>query len=304
MASATSDTSTGVGQHYWTVTLTAPSGASAALQQFVTMGQDAIQTAVDLLGRGATELPPIMDDLLQTVTYQDLGTGTASTDYQALLSEIESRQTSLLSTDNQVLQASITVSAATDTTLQYIETIVNDLQSEFSSITGTLTAAENTALMQQIGDAVDMVNARVTSVYQANQSIAGSSDSNSSGTGSGSGSGSSSTGTSTSASGTGSSDSSGSNILSSLMSIIPMLAMPLVSIAPELLKDLTPKAGASGASAQSGTGKPAGAQPVGNGTAQPAAVTAPVNPGGPTAAPAAANPSTAAAPQNQSAPQS
>jgi hypothetical protein len=257
--SAQPGTGYGVGQHYWVVTLTPPAGASTALQQFVLMGQDAIQTSVDLLGRGTTELPPVVDDLLQTMTYQDLGSGSANSDYQALLSAIQDRQQTLLSKDNEVMQASITVSASTDSTLKYIESVVNELQSEFDAITGKLTAAEETALMQQIGVAIDIVNARVTSVYESNNAIAGTGAASDTGSDTGStGSDASDTTsgqTADTSSGSGSSgDSSG---LSSIMEMLPMLAMPLMSLAPELLKDLT-KAFAPGQQNQNS----------GNGTAQ------------------------------------
>lgn len=330
--SAQQGTGSGVGQHYWVVTLTPPAGASTALQQFVLMGQDAIQTSVDLLGRGATELPPVVDDLLQTVTYQDLGTGSASSDYQALLSAIEDRQQTLLSKDSDVMQASITVSAATDSTLKFIEGVVNELQSEFDAITGKLTAAEETALMQQIGVAIDIVNARVTSVYEANNAIAGTSSGATSdpvsATGSTGSDASDTTDGQTTGTSSGSGDSSG---LSSIMEMLPMLAMPLMSLAPELLKDLT-KAFApgqqnqnagNGTAPQQGNGttpQPGGtqtpAQTPATNPAQPAAVTTPntrrtsngapatpntpaaTGPATPAAPAAAATPSTAAQTQN------
>ena len=218
----------GVGQHYWTVTLTPPAKASVALQQFVAMGQAAIQAAVDLLGRGATELPPVVDDLLQTVIYKDLGSGTASSDYQALLSAIEQRKATLVAQDQQVMSVSAKVAAATDDTLAYIQTVVSELQSEFNSIKGKLSAAEETALMTQIGDAIDLVNARVTTAYEVNQTHAGT------GSGGGGGSGSSSAGGGDTGSGGG-----GSNPLSSIMEILPMLLAPLASLGPELVKELT-----------------------------------------------------------------
>ncbi len=315
MTSATSDSSTGVGQHYWTVTLTPPSGASAALVQFVTMGQDAIQTAVDLLGRGMPDLPPVMDDLLTSVTYQDLGEGTANSDYQALLTEIENRQTSLLSSDNQVLQASITVSASGDVTLQYIESVVDQLQSEFNSITGTLSAAENQALMEQIGEAVDMVNARVTSVYETNQSIAGVSGSGG-GTGSGTGS---STGTYSSTGSTyggttssGSSSGDSGNSLMSLLEISTALAAPLIQLAPELLKDLKPNQTNSQHNSNSQQNSNQSNQNTASANAgqpsddtQHAATAASANPGQPNATPAVTNSPTTTSPttgSNQSTP--
>jgi hypothetical protein len=288
----------GVGQHYWTVTLTPPAQASVALQQFVAMGQAAIQAAGDLLGRGATEPPPVVDDLLQTVIYEDLGSGTASSDYQALLSAIEQRKATLMAQDQQVMKVSAKVAAATDDTLAYIQTVVSELQSEFSSIKGKLSAPEETALMTQIGDAIDLVNARVTTAYEVNQAHAGT------GSGGGSGSGSSSTGS-------GGGGGGGSNPLSSIMEILPMLLAPLASLGPELVKELT-KALQAGQPAPGASGPSQPAPILGNppptvkytpppppgGYAIPAGASAPA-----VAAPAAAAPTTAApatASQNQS----
>lgn len=302
MPSATSDTSTATTGRY-TVTLTPPAQASVALQQFIAMGQQAIQIAVDLLGKGVPELPPDVDDLMTTVTYQDLGSGTASSDYQNLLAQIESRSASLLSSDQQVLQASATASVNTASTLQYIQGIVSELQSEFTSITGKLTATENTAVMQQVGDAVDIINARVTSIYEANQTVAG--NGNSGGDGSGSGNtGASYTGASNSGN-TSSGSSSGSG-LSSLMEILPMLAAPLISLAPELLKDLTKGLGKNGQQnpGQPGTPvQPGGPNiPAQPGATPPTTATAPANPGQPNTAPATANTTQQNQQHNQSSP--
>jgi hypothetical protein len=251
------------------------------------------------------DLPPVVDDLLTTVNYQDLGEGTANTNYQAVLTEIENRQTSLLSSDNQVLQASITVSASADTTLQYIESVVDQLQSEFNSITGMLSASENQALMQQIGEAVDIINARVTSVYETNQSIAGTSGSGSStcsGTGSSTGTYSSTGASYGGATSSGSSSGDSSSSLMSLLEIPMMLAAPLMQLAPELLKDLKPNQtnsqhNSNGQQNQNGQQNPnpggpniasanAGQQA---GPAQPAATAAPANTVQPNVAPAVSN---------------
>ncbi|MGF6887648.1 hypothetical protein ABIA39_006247 [Nocardia sp. GAS34] len=181
----TVDNGTGVGAHYWTVTLTPPAQAPTALRDFVAMAQNAIQMAVDLLGRRAPELPPGVDDLMTPTIYQSLGTGEADKNYKAILAAVDQRRDSLLGTDQTVLQAAITVSARSDTVLQTAEGVVDQLQTELKSITGKLTAAQTAALMQQIGYAVDVVNAQVTSVYEANHGTARSHGANGGGTGSG-----------------------------------------------------------------------------------------------------------------------
>ena len=262
-------TTTGIGAHYWTVTLTPPKQAPAALQEFVAMAQDAIQTSVDLLGRGAPELPPAVDDLLTTTIYQDLGAGAANANYQALLAEVEKRKQSLLESDNTVTSAAITVSARSDSTLKYVEGLVEQLQSEMTSITGKLTSAQCAAVMQQIGYVMDVVNARVVAVYEANHGTAGtgSSGSGSGTTGSSSSTGDSGTGSTGSGDGSGaassssSTGSSGASGLSSLIEMLPMvgmMAIPLVTqMAPQVLKAL----GLDGQHQQNGATGQSGAAP-------------------------------------------
>ncbi len=294
----TADGTTGVGAHYWTVTLTPPKQAPAALQEFVAMAQEAIQTSVDLLGRGVPELPPLVDDLLTTTTYQDLGAGAANANYQALLAEVDKRKESLLESDNTVTSAAITVSARSDSTLKYVEGLVEQLQSEMTALTGKLTSAQCAAVMQQIGYVMDVINARVTAVYEANNGTAGT-GSGGSGTGSGSGSSSSSTGdsgTGSTASGSGdgsgaassssSTGSSGASGLSSLIEMLPMvglMAIPLVTqMAPQVLKAL----GLDGQHQQNGASGPAGVASQANPAQQNTATPQP-----------AATPSTTATPQ-------
>lgn len=191
---ATTDNgTTGVGAHYWTVQLTPPVQAPPALTEFVAMSRNAIQLSVDLLGRGAPRLPPAVDDLLTATTYQDLGAGEANASYQAMLAEVTKRKESLLETDSSVVRAAITVSARNDSTLQYVQGLVEHLQSQMAALTGKLTSAQCAAVMQQIGYVMDILNARVASVYEANHGTAGSSGGGGGGTASGGATGSSGT---------------------------------------------------------------------------------------------------------------
>lgn len=318
----TVDDTTGVGAHYWTVTLTPPKGAPIALQEFVAMAEEALQTSVDLLGRGAPALPPVVDDLLTSTTYQELGAGAGAEGYQARLAEVNKRKDSLLETDKSVLRSAITVSARNDSTLKYIERLVEQLESQMAAITGELTSAQCAAVMQQIGYVMDIVNSRVIAVYEANHGTAGTGSGGTDGQSAGSG-GASDTGGSGSA-GTGSGGGSagsgvgsgGSDMLSSLIGMVPvlgmvgMMALPLLmQVIPKVLEALDPNAhqhgdqnqdqngstGPSGASSRTDSAQPSAPAPQ---AAATPAVSAP-----PSAAPAVAPPQTVTPPSTGAVPQ-
>ncbi|MCX4092185.1 hypothetical protein [Nocardia sp. alder85J] len=219
------------------------------------MAESAIQTAVDLLGRGTTFAPPNVDDLLTSVQYDDLEQGTATNAYKTVLAAVQARQTALQSYDGTVLQAAIVMSAGKDTTLSAIGSIVSELNALLSGVgKAKLTSTQETTLMKAIGDAVDAVYKKVTAVAEQNAAMAGSGSSSGSGTDSGgssgssadsgsSGSGSSGDGSgsgtssgSTSSASTGSSSGSGLSSLLPLLMMIPMGLMELAPLVPEFLK--------------------------------------------------------------------
>lgn len=276
LSAASSSSSTGVGVHYWKVELDCPPGASAALKSYIGLAQTAIQTAVDLLGRGTPITPPDVSDLMQPVIYQDLGQAESTVGYRHALSQIQQRQSALLTLDSEVLQTSVVVAASQDQTLAAIEQIVGELNDILDSVgSAKLKAVQEQSLMWQIANAVDEVYKAVDSVAQQNQQIAGTASDSSSSSGSG-----------TSGSGSGSGDMSGLMQLA----MIPMtLASSLAPTVMQMLqkhddphKDDKTDPNATG---QTPPGAPA-IVPAAN-AAQPAATPAPGTPA--TAAPAAAN---------------
>ncbi|MQY28233.1 hypothetical protein [Nocardia aurantia] len=251
-------TATGVGKHYATVTLVRPPGGSAALKSLISMAESAIQTAVDLLGRGTTVAPPQVDDLLTTVQYHDLEQSETTKAYKAVLAAVRSRRSALLTYDDTVLQAAIVMSADKDTTLAAIKSVISELNALLTGVgKAKLTHAQESTLMTEIGRAVDAVYEKVTAVAEQNAAMAGSgsgsSDGGSSGAssdGSSSGGGSSDSGSSGEGAGSGSASGSGSatgataadssggglSALLPLLMMIPMGAMELAPIGMELLK--------------------------------------------------------------------
>jgi hypothetical protein len=250
-ATTTSSASTG---HYWTVALTPPAGASAGLKAFIAMAEEAIQTAVDLLGRGTPDLPPKVDDLLQPVIYESIGDSLMKTQYQEALAKVQSRQTALLTYDTKVMNTSIVVAAGSDETLQAIKEIVAELQAKLEAVgSGKLKPAQEVALMKLVAEAIDLVYNKVEAVNQLNNDMAGAGNSNSGSSGSGS----------SGQSGSAGSGDGGLGQLVSMLGMLPMMAMPLVSQLPELLKqqDKNKEKGAAQDSAQPGGGQPQAAAP-------------------------------------------
>ncbi|RDI54542.1 hypothetical protein [Nocardia mexicana] len=175
-------------KHYWDVPLEPPPGASPALRSFVNMADTAIQTAVDLLGRGVPVPPPPVDDLLKPVVVKTLGKGKATENYREALAAVQTRQTSLLEFDNQVAKTAVEVAAEKDETLRAIKQIVAELQTKLKAVgKGKLKAPQETKLMMQIADALEQVYKRVDAVYKSNQKWAGGSEGGESGGGQGGG---------------------------------------------------------------------------------------------------------------------
>ncbi|WP_329411990.1 hypothetical protein OG563_06135 [Nocardia vinacea] len=292
-ATTTSSTTTKTG-HYWTVELTdaSPPGASTGLKAFIALAEAEIQTAVDLLGRGTTEPPPNVDDLLQPVVYESLGQSMTADQYEAALTKVETKQSALLTMDEKVIKTAITVSAENDRTLRAIKTVVKDLKLKFAAVgKGKLKPAQEIALMKAIAAAVESVYEKVTAVADANADLAGDdSDSNSS---SGNSSGS----------GGGSGDGGLGSLIQGLASMVPMAAMAAAPVVQEVLSQQAEqqKEEQKKQEEQQAQGAPAGTPPEGTApepgaptTAAPAA-TAPGGTGQP-AAPANSNGSGTAAP--------
>ncbi|WP_405136718.1 hypothetical protein [Nocardia sp. NBC_01388] len=234
-----------------------------AAKHFIDLAQTAVQTAVDLLGRGTTRPPPAVDDLMTTVVFGYLGEGTTTTDYQQALTAVESRQRALLALDGRVLRVSDVMQSGKDSTLTSIQHVVTHLNVQLHALgTGKLTSAKETVLMQEVAAAVEQVYAKVTTVAADNARMAGGSSGSSGGSAGSDPAGSSNPTGGTPAGGTtatdagntapatggtagagiasgGSSGSSGggSGGLGSILEMLPMMAIPLISaILPELLK--------------------------------------------------------------------
>ncbi|WP_433202594.1 hypothetical protein ACQP1G_12550 [Nocardia sp. CA-107356] len=244
--------------HYWTVKLTPPPGASAGLKAFIAMAEEAIQTAVDLLGRGTPDLPPKVDDLLRPVIYESIGDSLMKKQYQEALAKVQTRQTALLTYDTKVMKTSIVVAAGSDETLRAIKEIVAELQTKLKAAgSGKIKPAQEVALMKLVAEAIDLVYEKVEAVYQLNSDMAGDGNNGSGSSGSGS-SGQSGSGSSGGGSGDG-----GLGQLVSMLGMLPMMAMPLVAQLPQLLKpqdkDKDKDKDADGA--QTGEGQPQAAAP-------------------------------------------
>ncbi|WP_345497754.1 hypothetical protein [Nocardia callitridis] len=223
------------GKNFWTVELVRPQGASTGLRSFVGMAEAAIQTAVDLLGRGMPTPPPKVDDLLAPAVYKTLGEGEASKAYQRTIDQVDARQHQLLGMDNKVVKSSITVAAEQNQTLRSIQGIVAGLNKDLKIPVATgkvKQSAREMLLLDKIATAVERVYEKVNAVAQLNDDIAnGDSDSGASGqaqqTGGGNGGGG---------------GDGGLGSLVQMLGMLPMMAAPLLSQIPELLAEQQEKA--------------------------------------------------------------
>ncbi|MFB8005987.1 hypothetical protein [Nocardia sp. NPDC056000] len=165
----------GIGKHYWTIPhLPVPSGASPALKSFIAMAEAALQTAVDLLGRGTTFPPPKVDDLLTSVVYKNLGEGKANEQYRKTLDAVDARQAALLSMDDKVLDVANVMSADKDRVLARIKHLVAELVTALNRKTAAkLQPTDEMELMDRIATTVDDVYKLVTKVAQDNLQMSG-----------------------------------------------------------------------------------------------------------------------------------
>ncbi|WP_194290109.1 hypothetical protein, partial [Nocardia macrotermitis] len=254
--------------HYWTVPpLTVPPGASTALKTFLLMAHEAIQTAVDLLGRDMPELPPSVDSLMQPVVYTDLGKGEGTTSYKQALTKVQNARTSLLEYDHKVAATVLDVADGHSETLAEIKDIVEKLNTALASVPAGALKGHEPTVMKYVASGVDAVYKKVEAVYAYNENLAGGSSGNGSDNGaSGSGSGSGSSSGSTSTTGTSSGDGL-SGLLSAVAPLAMMIPVGLMALAPTVMqmmqqnqeKEKEEKEKAAQA-AQNGTGQPAPTQ--------------------------------------------
>lgn len=317
-------TTTSKGKHFWVVKLHCPPGASEGLRAYIAMAQTAIQTAVDLLGRGMTTLPPTVSDLLEPEIYETLGSGKADDEYRAAVNKVEARQLQLLQMDDKVIKTSATVAAEQVQALRSIENIVEQLNITLKAAgTGKLKSAQEQSLLKAVAQAVEAVYDKVIAIAELNEQMAnggGSGNSGSGGSNGGGAGGSNGGGAGGSTGGSGGGDGGLSSLLSTL-AMLPMMALPLAQQIPQMLQNAEEqkqrkaeedqKNGQQGQPGQPGQpgqtqppgnqAAPAAAPQPGDPNAQPAAVeSATAQPGGITAAPAA-NPAPQGEPDETSA---
>ncbi|WP_328404176.1 hypothetical protein [Nocardia sp. NBC_00403] len=229
-----------VGKNYWPVKLTVPAGASVGLKAFITMGEAAIQSAVDLLGRGTTKPPPQVEDLLRPVVYEHLGESKVTDGYKEALNMVESRKSSLLAFDKEVLKTSNVVAADQDKTLRDIKDIVTNLDGTLKRHgSAKLKAPEESPLLEAVATAVDKVYDLVTDVAKSNEEKANPGKGNGGGNGNGNGGGGNGNGGGGSGGGEGGAGGGLGGALQALAPMammIPMAMMPLVQMVPELMK--------------------------------------------------------------------
>ncbi len=300
--------SDGVGEHYGKpIELVPPPGASQGLTSFVALAETVIQISVDLLGRGITAPPPSVNSLLTTVTYKNLGKGTASDAYQETLTKVQSRQSYLLNMDSEVVKTAIKVAAGKDETLSGVRADVKQLQEELAidlrPLSKKVKAAKELDLLEKIADTLDSVYKRVSAVAEFNKGMADGGKGSSSGKDDGTGSGNSGTSDSTGSSGgaangtaAGSGDGGLGGIAQMLGPLAMMLPMGLMSLAPMVQQFIQNNAmqhqkeeeerkaqEAQAQEAQPGAATQAGAAPAADPSAAPAVM---AQPGGVTADPA------------------
>ncbi|MBF6300554.1 hypothetical protein IU459_23845 [Nocardia amamiensis] len=209
-------------KHFWLVDLHYPPGASEGLRAFIALADTAIQTAVDLLGRGMTTPPPKVDDLLEPAFYETLGKGKADEAYRKTIDKVEARQLQLLQMDNKVIKSSVTVAAEQVQALRSIKNIVAELNAKLKGAgNAKLKPSQELPLLKAVAAAVDAVYDKVTAIADLNEEVAnGGKGSGGGQTGGGGGGGGAPSG-----GGGGGGD-------GGLSSLLPMLMMPLMAVAP------------------------------------------------------------------------
>ncbi|WP_280256873.1 hypothetical protein [Nocardia wallacei] len=270
-ATDVTDSEYGVGKHYWTVKLHRPAGASAGLKAVIQLAETAIQTAVDLLGRGTPVLPPKVDDLLKPAVYEDLGEGKASEEYTEAFEKVQKRQKALVGLDDEVVKAAIVVADGKDKTLAAIKNIVKALNAKLEAVGGgKLKAAQEQQLMTLIARAVEAVYKLVNAAAEVNDEVAGGSEG-------------AAQGASQAGGGAGGGD---AGSLASLLPMLAMIPMGLISMAPAAI-DMAQKFNEKQQEQAAGGPPPGDPNAAPGTTGAPDAALAAAPPGDPTAQPPA-----------------
>ncbi|WP_280459264.1 hypothetical protein [Nocardia carnea] len=255
---------------YWEVDLVRPPGASEALISYLAMAEAAIQTAVDLLGRGMPTPPPEVGDLLSKVTRETLGKGKAEEAYQDTLTKVDAKQTSLLVMDNQVIDTSIVMAAEQDRTLKTIIDIVERLNGVLTKVgSAKLKPPMEMQLLELTATAVDLVYDKVIAVSDLSSEMAGDGGEGSGGNGKPSTGGGGAGGA---AGGAGAAGAMGG--LGSMLPMLAMLPMSLMPLATQLLPELLDPEKKEGEEGEQSATDEAAPEPI-DPTAPPDGATAP-----------------------------
>ncbi|WP_306360039.1 hypothetical protein [Nocardia sp. CC227C] len=230
-------------KNFWTVELVRPPGASTGLLAYIALAEAAIQGCVNLLGIGTTKPPPIVDDLIRPVVYENLGKSESTEDYQDTLTKVEARQGALLRADRNVVEIAKYVSSEEDQTLRAIKDIVGDLNGKLEAVgKSELKPAQEMELLRHLAEAVAAVQNKLTAVAELNKDMAGSEGDGEAEPGSGGGG---------AGAGGGGGDGGGIASMLPMLAMLPMMAMPLLNMVPDLLENLNgePEDGEGGAQA-------------------------------------------------------
>ncbi|MEU7768986.1 hypothetical protein AB0B25_28345 [Nocardia sp. NPDC049190] len=228
-------------KHFYLVQLDPPPGASAGLRSFIAMGEAAIQTAVDLLGRGMPAPPPDVAELLKPVVYENLGKGEASKEYQKTIDKVDATQLKLLLFDSKVLKTSETVALDGANILKEIKDIVENLKATLKRAgSAKLKPPQEAPLLEAVATAVQRVYDKIAAFAELNEDMA---NGGGKGGGSGSGGGASNGGAGTGGAGVGGGGAGGGGDGGAglgqalqMLGMLPMMAMPLIQQIPQMLQ--------------------------------------------------------------------
>lgn len=151
-----------------------PAKASGVLKAYIKMGQHALQLAVDLLGMGARDLPPVVALMTQGIDAEAFTAGEASTKYKTLVKTVEERQVTMDGLDEKVASVSSTVCGNHDSSVRQIIQIVEGLKDTLRAVGAKkLKAADESKLMQAVIDAVKRAYGLVESALEKNLDLSG-----------------------------------------------------------------------------------------------------------------------------------
>ncbi|RJO79849.1 hypothetical protein D5S18_00815 [Nocardia panacis] len=259
--------------------------ASPILAQTIEVADKIIQLAAEALGKGQVQLPPTPKSP-ELVQQTQLPASATATQYEQRTASLRSQHESLANMDDQVTNATGTVAEQRDRARWKVYRIATALHDQLAVYNGKkLEPAEEYTLTKLVLRAIKQVADTIGLTFDLNKAIAQGSDSTggipqtgaTSGVDPANGQG----GTPAAGGGGG----GGGDIMSSLMQLLttlPMLAMPLLSVLPQLLRQQQEQnhAGRDGDTKDGNSGaKPAAAAPADPKAAPPAdPKTAPVDP--------------------------